>query len=212
MFSVELYGRIRNACHVEGLSLREAARRFGIHRNTVRKMLAFAVPPGYRRRGPPARPRLGAFTAIIDRILDDDRSAPAKQRHTAKRIHERLRAEHGFAGGYTTVKDYVRERRARVREVFVPLAHPPGHAQADFGEAVAVVGGWSGRPTSPASTCRTRTPASSGLIRPRPWRRSATGRTRPSPSSAACRGACPHDNTRLAVARILGDGTRQRTR
>src|SRR5215204_1821345 len=76
MFSVELYGRVRHACHVEGLSLREAARRFGIHRNTVRKMLAFAVPPGYRRREPPARPRLAAFTAAIDRILDDDRSAP----------------------------------------------------------------------------------------------------------------------------------------
>jgi hypothetical protein len=84
-------------------------------------MLAFAVPPGYRRRGPPARPRLGAFTAAIDRILEEGRSAPAKQRHTAKRIHERLRAEHGFAGGYTIVKDYVRERRAEVREVFVPL-------------------------------------------------------------------------------------------
>src|SRR5215218_11370975 len=76
MFSVELYGRVRNACHVEGLSLREAARRFGLHCNTVRKMLAFAVPPGYRRRGPPARPRLGPFTAVIDRILEEDRSAP----------------------------------------------------------------------------------------------------------------------------------------
>jgi transposase len=123
MFSVELYGRVRHACHVEGLSLREAARRFGIHRNTVRKMLAFAVPPGYRRREPPARPRLAAFTAVIDRILEADRSAPPKQRHTAKRIHERLRAEHGFAGGYTIVKDYVRERRARVR---VGLPRPRG--------------------------------------------------------------------------------------
>src|SRR3712207_9402102 len=54
---------------------------------------------------------------------------------------ERLRAEHGFAGGYTSVKDYVRQRRAAVREMFVPLVHPPGHAQADFGEAVAAVGG-----------------------------------------------------------------------
>ena len=65
MFSVELYGRVRHACHVEGLSQREAARRFGIHRGTVRKMLAFSVPPGYRRTKPPARPKLGAFTAII---------------------------------------------------------------------------------------------------------------------------------------------------
>ena len=141
MFRVELYGRVRHACHVEGLSQREAARRFGIHRNTVRKMLAFSVPPGYRRTKPPLRPKLEAFTAIIDAILAADGASPPKQRHTAKRIYERLRAEHGFAGGYTTVKDYVRERRQRRREVFVPLVHPPGHAQVDFGEAVGVIGG-----------------------------------------------------------------------
>ena len=141
MFSVELYGRVRHACHVEGLSQREAARRFGIHRGTVRKMLTFSVPPGYRRTRPPARPKLEAFVALLDAILEADRASPPKQRHTAKRIFERLRAEHGFAGGYTIVKDYVRERRARAREMFVPLSHPPGHAQADFGEAVAVIGG-----------------------------------------------------------------------
>src|SRR5215212_4432966 len=59
----------------------------------------------------------------------------------AKRIYARLRDEHAYAGGYTTVKDYVREQQARTREVFVPLVHPPGHAQVDFGEAVAVIGG-----------------------------------------------------------------------
>jgi hypothetical protein len=48
----------------------------------------------------------------------------------------RLGDEHGFAGGYTVVKDYVRISRTRERETFVPLAHPPGHAQVDFGEAV----------------------------------------------------------------------------
>src|SRR5688500_17164977 len=117
MFSVELYARVRHACHVEGLSQREAARRFGIHRNTVRKMLAFAVPPGYRRSKPRPRPKLDAVAALIDQILAADLSAPAKQRHTAKRIYERLRAEHGFAGSYTTVKDYVRARRHRRREV-----------------------------------------------------------------------------------------------
>ena len=88
-------------------------------------MLAFSVPPGYRRTQPPPRPKLGAVTAIIDPILAADRSAPLKQRHTAKRIFERLRAEHGYAGGYTTVKDYVREHRAQHRargqEMFVPL-------------------------------------------------------------------------------------------
>ena len=212
MFSVELYGRVRHACHVEGLSLREAARRFGIHRNTVRKMLAFAVPPGYRRRGPPARPRLGAFTAIIDRVLDDDRSAPAKQRHTAKRIHERLRAEHGFAGGYTIVKDYVRERRARVREVFVPLAHPPGHAQADFGEAVAVIGGVERKVHF---FCLDLPHSDAGFVKAYPAERLEAfcdGHN----AAFAFFGGVPrsilYDNTRLAVARIRGDGTRERTR
>ncbi|HEX8568500.1 MAG TPA: IS21 family transposase, partial [Caulobacteraceae bacterium] len=212
MFSVELYGRVRHACHVEGLSLREAARRFGIHRNTVRKMLAFSVPPGYRRREPPARPRLGAFTAIIDRILEDDRSAPGKQRHTAKRIHERLRAEHGFAGGYTVVKDYVRERRARVREVFVPLAHPPGHAQADFGEAVAVVGGVERKVHF---FCLDLPHSDAGFVKAYPAERLEAfcdGHN----AAFAFFGGVPrsilYDNTRLAVARIRGDGTRERTR
>ena len=132
MFSVELYARVRHACHVEGLSQREAARRFGIDRSTVRKMLTFSVPPGYRRTKPPSRPKLEAFTAIIDAILVADRASPPKQRHTAKRIFERLRAEHRFAGGYTIIKDYLREQHASTQEVFVPLARPPGHAQVDL--------------------------------------------------------------------------------
>src|SRR4051794_34658984 len=141
MKPVDLYARVRYACHVEGLSQRETARRFGIDTKTVRKMLTFAVPPGYRRSKPPARPKLDPFTPIINRILEADRSAPPKQRHTAKRIYERLRDEHAYVGGSTIVKDYVREQQARAREMFVPLVHPPGHAQVDFGEAVAVIGG-----------------------------------------------------------------------
>ena len=71
----------------------------------------------------------------------DDQTQPKKQRHTAKRIWDRLKAEHGFSGGYTVVKDYVRQARLRHKEVFVPLAHPPGDAQADFGEALVVIAG-----------------------------------------------------------------------
>src|ERR687894_1278499 len=212
MFSVELYGRVRYACHVEGLSQREAARRFGIHRNTVRKMLTFSVPPGYRRTKPPVRPKLDAFTAIIDAILEADRAAPPKQRHTAKRIHERLRAEHGFAGGYTTVKDYVRERRARAREVFVPLAHPPGHAQADFGEAVAVVGGVERKVHF---FCLDLPHSDAGFVKAYPAERLEAfcdGHN----AAFAFFGGVPrsilYDNTGLAVARIRGDGARERTR
>ena len=126
---------------VDGMSIREAARVFGLHRDTVRKMLAYPVPPGYRRQGPPKRPKLEPFTGIIDRILEDDLGVPGKQRHTAKRIFERLSDKYGFGGQYTIVKDYVRERRRRPREMFVPLSHPPGHAQCDFGEALVVIGG-----------------------------------------------------------------------
>ena len=114
---------------------------FGLHRDTVRKMLEYSVPPGYRRQSPPHRPKLERFTGVIDRILESDLSVPRKQRHTAKRIFERLRDEHGFGGQYTSVKDYVREHRRRSQEMFVPLSHSPGHAQCDFGEARVIIGG-----------------------------------------------------------------------
>ena len=141
MYTVDLYLRVRLACHGDGLSQREAASRFGLARATVRKMLRHSAPPGYRRRQPPKRPKLAPFTDIIDRILEEDRTVHRKQHHTAKRIFERLRDEHGFTGKETIVKDYVRERRLRRREMFVPLSHPPGPAQADFGAADAIIAG-----------------------------------------------------------------------
>jgi transposase len=212
MKPVELYARVRHACHVEGLSQREAARRFGIDPKTVAKMLRHAVPPGYRRSRPPPRPRLDGFTPIIDRILEADRSAPPKQRHTAKRIYDRLRAEHGFTGGYTIVKAYVRERRARAHEMFVPLAHPPGHAQVDFGAAVAVIGG---ERRKVHFFCLDLPHSDAGFVRAYPAERAEAfldGHN----AAFAFLGGVPrsilYDNTRLAVARILGDGTRQRSR
>jgi transposase len=95
MKRVELYGQVRRAVYIEGISQREAARRFGIDPRTVAKMLALSVPPGYRRSGPPRRPKQDPFLAIIDQILEEDKLRPAKQQHTAKRIFERLRDEHG---------------------------------------------------------------------------------------------------------------------
>ena len=177
---------------VDGMSTREASRVFGLHRDTVRKMLAYSVPPGYRRRQPPRRPRIGPYTGVIDRILEDDPVSrtgqalglPRKQRHTAKRIYDQLRDEYGFDGRYTIVKDYVREHRRRTREMFVPLVHPPGHAQCDFGEAWAVIGGVKRkvRSTSSSWTCPTAMPCSSGHTPPRPPRRSATDMCRRSRS------------------------------
>ena len=109
------------------MSIREVSREFGLHRDTVGKMLAYSVPPGYRRQSPPKRPKLEPFTGVIDRILEDDLRRPRKQRHTAKRILERLRDEYGFDGGYTAVKDYVRERRRQTQgdvRAVVPCSGP----------------------------------------------------------------------------------------
>src|SRR5580692_8078292 len=141
MFAVEIYAAVRRFVFVEGKSRREAARVFGLSRDTIAKMCRYSAPPGYVRSKAPERPKLGLLVPVIDAILESDNMAPPKQRHTAKRIFERLRIEHGYAGGYTVVKDYVRIARSRSREVFIPLAHPPGHAQVDFGECIGVIGG-----------------------------------------------------------------------
>ena len=91
MYGVDLYRRVRLACHRDGLSGREAARRFGIDRKTVAKILGHSVPPGYRRRQPPKRPKLDPFTDIIERILVEDGTVHRKQRHTAKRLPSPVR-------------------------------------------------------------------------------------------------------------------------
>ena len=212
MYLVELYLRVRRACMVDGMSIREASRMFGVHRDTVRKMLEYPVPPGYRMRRPRRRPKLEGFAEVIDRILRDDLDLPRKQRHTAKRIHERLRDEHDFDGGYTTVKDYVRERRIVTREMFVPLSHPPGHAQCDFGEAWAIIDGMKRKvhyfvldlPHSDAMFVRAYPAETTEAF--------CDGHV----SAFSFLGGVPqsivYDNTKLAVARILGDGRRRRTR
>ena len=100
-------------------------------------MMKFSVSPGYVRKKAPAKPKLDPFILVNDGILRDDKSRPKKQQHTSKRIFERLRDEHGFTGGIPIVKDYVAGWWQR-KEIFVPLAHPPGHAQADFGEAIGI--------------------------------------------------------------------------
>ena len=89
---MELYARVRRAVYVEGKSERQVAREFGLARESVRKMLKYSVPPGYRRQQPPKRPKLDPWVGVIDQILEEDRTRPRKQRHTAKRIYQRLGA------------------------------------------------------------------------------------------------------------------------
>src|SRR5581483_9115451 len=132
---MDVWTAVRQQVLVEGVSKREAARRVRRNWRTVKKMAEHAAPPGYRRRKPRDRPVLGPFLARVEQILAEDERAPRKQRHTAIRLLERLREE-GFAGGYSTVKEAVAEFRRKQKEVFVPLEHKPGEAQADFGHAL----------------------------------------------------------------------------
>jgi transposase len=212
MYSVEIYNRVRRACHVEGMSKSEAARVFGIDRKTVAKILKHSAPPGYRRSKPPARPKLDPFIPIIDQILEDDKGRLKKQRHTAKRVFERLRDEHGFTGGITIVTDYVREKKRRSREVFVPLSHAPGHAQVDFGEALGVIGGVECKlhyfamalPHSDAFFIKAYPAETTEAF--------CDGHN----AAFAFFGGVPlsilYDNTTIAVAKICGDGKRDRTK
>jgi transposase len=212
MFEVEIYGRVRRAVRVEGKSQRAVAREFGLSRETVRKMLQYAVPPGYQRQQPIKRPKLGPWLGVIDAILNDDRQRPAKQRHTSKRIFERLKGEHGFTGGYTIVKDYVRTATLHSREMFVPLTHPAGEAQVDFGEALVVIAGVEQKAHYLVMDLPQSDDCFVAAFPAETTEAFLEGHVR----AFAYFGGVPtrilYDNTKIAVAKILGGEERQRTR
>ena len=209
---MELYGRVRRAVLVEGRSQRAVAREFGLSRESVGKMLRYSVPPGYQRQQPIKRPKLGPWLGVIDAILEEDKRRPARQRHTAKRIFDRLREEHGFSGGYTIVKDYVRAATLHGREMFVPLRHPAGEAQADFGEALVVVAGVERKAHYLAMDLPHSDDCFVVAFPAETTEAFLEGHVR----AFAYFGGVPtrilYDNTKIAVARILGGEERLRTR
>lgn len=132
---------IRRKVLVEGMSKRAACEEYGLGWWTLEKVLTHAEPPGYRMAAPRAKPKLDRFVPVIEAILEADKTAPVKQRHTARRIFERLRDEYGYTGCSSQVRAAVAGARLAQKEVFVPLSHPPGRAQFDFGHALVRIAG-----------------------------------------------------------------------
>ena len=208
--NMEQWARVRRNVLIEGRSKRSVMKEEGLHWETLQKMLAHSSPPGYRRVNRRER-KIDAHREWVAGVLDSDREVPRKQRHTAKRIFERLRDERGYKGGYTAVKDLVAEFKAVKREVFVPLIHRPGEAQVDFGHAlVKVAGVLKKRPFFVMSL-----PHSDAFF-VQMFERENTesfweGHVRAFRFFGAVPSRISYDNAKVAVARILGSRERKLT-
>jgi transposase len=143
---VSVYEQIRRVREREGASIRELSRRFGVHRRDVRQALESAVPPARKSAGRRPAPVLDGWKPLIDRWLEEDKNAPRKQRHTARRVWQRLVEEQRARVGESTVRRYVAEVRARQEfplvEITIPQHHPLGdESEVDFGDIGVYVGG-----------------------------------------------------------------------
>jgi transposase len=208
---MDKWTEIRRRALVDGQSMRQLQREFHLHWKTLRKILDHPEPPGYRQGRPRPKPKLGPFLPVPHQILSDDRRAPKKQRHTAKRVFERLRDEHGYQGGLAAVKDAVRDWRQRHAEVFAPLAHPPGEAQVDFGEAEVTL---DGKPTKVALFVMTLPYSDAIFVCAFP--RECTeafleGHARAFEFFGGVPRRISYDNLRIAVAKITGGRGREVT-
>jgi len=209
---MENWAEIRRRVLVDGLSKRAACREYQIHWDTLTKILTHPEPPPFRRTAPRPRPKLGPFLPVIHQILEDDRKAPKKQRHTANRIFQRLRTEYGYTGGKTVVKAAVAAWKARSAETFVPLAHPPGEAQVDFGEAEITL---DGRPTKVALFVMTLPYSDALFVRAFP--RECTeafleGHVRAFEFFGGVPRRISYDNLKIAVTKVTGGRGRAVTR
>jgi transposase len=133
MLTVDDFAEIRQARR-DGLSIRQLAKQFRHSNRTIIKVLGQAEPKPYTLSKPRSAPVFDKFRPIVDEILEQDRTAPPKQRHTAKQLYRRLVSEHGYTGSYHPIQRYLKQHRLERRETFIPLEHPPGHrVEADFG-------------------------------------------------------------------------------
>jgi transposase len=209
---MEIWSEIRRRVLAGELSMRQACSEYGLNFRTVRKIVRHPEPPPFRAAGPRARPVLGPYLPIIGQILEDDHHAPPKQRHTARRIYERLRDEHDYQGCPSIVRDAVRAYKQSGAEVFVPLLHPPGEAQADFGRAEVVVAGSPHKAalfvlTLPHSNARF------GCLFPRECTETFhEGHARALAFFGGVPSRISYDNSKIAVTRFTGPHERRLTR
>ena len=138
---MEQWAEIRRRVLTGQATKRQIMRETGMHWTTLEKILLHSAPPGYRQSAPRKKPKLGTHLEWIRDILDSDKGLRKKYRHSAMRIWERLCKERGFTGGFTVVREAIREIRRTSGEVYMPLIHRPGEAQVDFFEALAKMGG-----------------------------------------------------------------------
>ena len=209
---MEIWTEIRRRVLGGEISKRQACREYGIHWQTLSKILRQTEPEPFRLRVPRPRPKLDPFLPVIHHILEADRSAPKKQRHTAERIYQRLRAEHGYAGGRTVVCGAVAAWKRSQAEVFVPLAHPPGEAQVDFGEARVVV---AGEPVTAALFVLTLPHSDAFFVAAFPAECTETfqeGHVRAFRHFGGVPTRISYDNSRIAVATIVSGRGRTPTR
>jgi transposase len=206
---MQLWAEIRRRVLTGELSLRQAAAHYGLNFRTVQKIVAQTQPTPFQQPAPRAKPVLGPFLSVIRQILDDDRLAPPKQRHTARRIYERLRDEHDYPGCPSIVRDAVAAYKQSQAEVFVPLLHPPGEAQCDFGRAEVLVAGVRHKAalfvlTLPHSNARF------GCLFPRECTEAFHhGHARAFDFFGGVPTRISYDNSKLAVTRFTGPGERQ---
>jgi transposase len=208
---MEQWTDVRRAVLVEGISKRQACRRFGIHWDTLQRILQHPSPPEYQRITKADRPVVGPWMGRLRELLEANRNQPRKQRYTVKRMWEVLCGE-GFPGGYTTVKDAVRLlRKAAPKEVFMPLTQPPGQAQVDFGYALARI---DRRLTKVAFFVMTMVHSDAMFVMAFP-RECTEAFGQAHVAAFAFFGLVPrritYDNTKVAVAQILGAHERKLT-
>ncbi len=147
---MDQYEYLRTAHRVYGKNISELVRQTGHSRNTIKKALR-GEPWGYKEREQQLLPVLGRYRSTIEEWLRGDKEQPKKQRHTARRIYNRLRVEQGYQGSESNVRRFVREMKMELglhlsSQVFISCEAEAGQeAEVDWGTATAVLGGKAAR-------------------------------------------------------------------